>query len=248
MIKPFFCLAAIWNHKQEWTENLVQLFLNQDYPSKRLILLDDRPQGLISSDFESLSDVVLYRTTVKFPCLPCKYDEGVTQAGGYGLGDEDKVFVCVMDDDDLYLPHFLSDHARVLENYAWSYPNVVFSTYGRKLNIEQSGGRFWASSAYRLSSLEAIGGYGDSKNMAYDQGFLDRMRRKFGEPGRPARPGYVYNWDMTNDVHVSAEGGETESAWYDNSRPSIPKYPFVPKLNETTKWALEQTKNHPLCK
>lgn len=158
-----------------------------------------------------------------------------------------EIYLSVLDDDDLYLPHYLSDHAAVLEEHPWSYPTEIFSSYGGRFNVEPTGGRFWTSSAYRLSSLEAIGGYGDSKNMAYDQAFLDRMEKKFGKAGTPRRPNFVYNWDVTFDSHVSAEGGKTESAWYDNCQPSVPTGPLVPKYNDITIELLKKAKEHPLC-
>jgi hypothetical protein len=249
-LTPFVCVCAIWNHRQEWTENLIQLFLDQDYEGhKSLFLLDDRP-----GRFESQTLVSELGTFVgvesfdeRFPCLPCKYDKILYWATIAGIRMRKDPYVAVLDDDDLYLPHYLSDHAAVLEEHPWSYPAEIFSSYGGRFNVEPTGGRFWTSSAYRLSSLEAIGGYGDSKNMAYDQGFLDRMERKFGKAGTPKRPNFVYNWDVTFDSHVSAEGGKTESAWYDNCQPSVPTGPLVPKYNDITIELLKKAKEHPLC-
>jgi hypothetical protein len=229
------------------------LFLDQDYAGpKLLLLLDDRPGGftdgvVFNSDANfTLNLVKLDSFEARFPCLPCKYDHAISYANDakdlYG-----ECNVCVLDDDDLYLPHYLSDHAAVLEEHPWSYPTEIFSSYGGRFNVEPTGGRFWTSSAYRLSSLEAIGGYGDSKNMAYDQGFLDRMEKKFGKAGTPKRPNFVYNWDVTFDSHVSAEGGKTESAWYDNCQPSVPTGPLVSKYNDITIELLKKAKEHPLC-
>jgi hypothetical protein len=250
-LKPFICVCAIWNHRQEWTENLIQLFLDQDYKGfKALFLIDDRPVGFEESTL--INDDDTYITVVKegtrFPCLPCKYDAGMRIAeDGKLLFNYDDVYMAVLDDDDLYLPHYLSDHADVLAHHPWSYPEQVFSSYAGRFNVEQSGGRFWTSSAYHLSSLEAIGGYGDSKNMAYDQAFLDRMQKQFGKAGSPKRPNFVYNWDVTLDSHVSAEGGAGESDWYDNCKPSVPTGPLVPRYNEVTVDLLKKAKEHPLC-
>ncbi len=252
LLTPFVCVCAIWNHRQEWTENLIQLFLDQDYAGpKMLFLLDDRPVKAELADIENRFTnhyVYTIHYDERFPCLPCKYNRATLLCNmAKELTEVADLYLCVLDDDDLYLPHYLSDHAAVLEEHPWSYPTEIFSSYGGRFNVEPTGGRFWTSSAYRLSSLEAIGGYGDSKNMAYDQAFLDRMEKKFGKAGTPRRPNFVYNWDVTFDSHVSAEGGATESAWYDNCEPSVPTGPLVPKYNDITIELLKKAKEHPLC-
>lgn len=233
--KPaFLVLCAIWNHQQHWTENLIQLFLDQDYEGNSfLVLIDDRP---VKTDFTLISEtsngygkgVGTLHMPERAACLPCKYDFGIESSIGYD-------YVCVWDDDDIYLPHCLSDHAEVLATHQFSYPTHVFSSYGGTFNTEQSAGRFWTSTAYRAEALKGIGGYGDSKNMAYDQGFIDRMKRTHGEPGSPKRPGFVYNWDITQDNHTSANSGAGESGWYDNTPPTTPVGALEPKYNAITR-------------
>lgn len=234
--KPtFVVLCAIWNHQQHWTENLIQLFLDQDYDGpSRLLLIDDRP---IKTSYRSTmyvdGKIQKLIGTLHMPsraaCLPCKYDFGVEHAV---YPDN---YLCVWDDDDIYLPHCLSDHAEVLATHQFSYPTHVFSSYGGRFNTEASAGRFWTSSAYRASALADIGGFGTSKNMAYDQGFIDRMKKKHGEPGSPKRPGFLYNWDVTQDHHTSAVSGSGESDWYDMTPPSTPIGSIEPKYNAVTK-------------
>ena len=229
----FLVLCAIWNHQQHWTENLIQLFLDQDYTGNHaLVLIDDRPvktkytNSMVLDGYSKL--VVTLHMPERAACLPCKYDFGIEHSLDFGD------YVCVWDDDDIYLPHCLSDHAEVLATHQFSYPTHVFSSYGGNFNTEQSAGRFWTSTAYRASALKDIGGYGDSKNMAYDQGFIDRMKRAHGEPGSPRRPGFVYNWDVTQDNHTSANSGAGESGWYDNTPPTTPVGALEPKYNAIT--------------
>jgi hypothetical protein len=233
----FICLCAIWNHRQEWTENLLQCFLDQDYEGRaELYLIDDRP-GYASQQVKSLQGSTLDRgmyhvkVTERFPFLMAKYDFGITEADVPVWSD---AHVCVMDDDDIYLPHFLSDHAKVLETEPWSYPSEVYSSYGGKFQKESAGGRFWASSAYRLESLNAIGGYGNCILPIFDQQFLQRMRDKFGSvPKGPDRPGYVYNWGMTMDDHTSGYMTSQDDSWYKQTPPTtIPDGPLVPRYND----------------
>jgi len=244
MSKPLFiCLCAVWNHRQEWTENLIQSFIDQDYDGEaELYLLDDRPGAVPGSQYVkgpgTGRDVHHYNYKERFPFLMAKYDQGIVEANLEGLLDP--IYVCVMDDDDIYLPHFLSDHAAVLHNHSWSYPSKVYSSYGGRFQVEDSGGRFWASSAYRLMSLQEIGGYGDCVLPFFDQQFLARMRAKYGEtvPG-PERPGYVYNWDMTLDDHTSGYMGSQDDSWYKNTPHTAQQGPLVPKYCDKAQRVLE---------
>jgi hypothetical protein len=175
-----------------------------------------------------------------------KYDKIRFWATVASVKMEKDPFVCVLDDDDVYLPHFLSDHAAVLEEHPWSYPNHVFSSYGGQMRAEETGGRFWASSAYRLSALEAIGGYGTQTAPHFDQEFIARLHKQHGDPGRVKRPGYVYNWEATNDNHVSYHMVNPTS-WYEECKPSVPTGSLVPKHNDITVELLKKAKEHPLC-
>lgn len=247
MTKPLFiCLCAIWNHRQEWTENLMQSFLDQDYDGPaELLLIDDRPEQtsldrkrchVAGTNYRDISYVI---SPVRFPYLMAKYDHAVKYAA-LQYEEADQIYVCVMDDDDIYLPHFLSDHAAILADHPWSYPSRVYSSYGGQFRTEDSGGRFWASSAYRLSALNAIGGYGDCVLPFFDQQFLARMRAQYGDTVHgPERPGYVYNWDLTLDDHTSGYMGASDDSWYKNTPPSVPTGPLVPKYCDKAQHVLE---------
>ncbi len=128
-----------------------------------------------------------------------KYDLGFNSVGLH------YDYVCVMDDDDGYLPDHLSQHAAILKDHPWSYPKEVFSSWGGRMQIEQSGGRFWASSAYRTDALEEIGGYlnQDTLRADFDTHFLQRLQDRFGGPKQQKYPSYIYNWEATGDNHSS---------------------------------------------
>lgn len=233
--KPLFiCITALWNHKTHWTENLIQSFLDQDYDGPaELYLIDDRPVGTELSNFEMPEGryVGYYHQAERFPFLMAKYDFAIKHA--YVKHENpDQVYVCVMDDDDGFLPHFLSDHAAVLAEHPWSYPSHVYSTYGGQFRTEESGGRFWSSSAYRLSALNAIGGYGDCVLPHFDQNFLARLRTHYGvSVVGPTRPGYIYHWDLTADSHTSGYMGSQDNSWYEQTPFSYPEGPLVPRYN-----------------
>lgn len=243
MTKPLFvCLAAIYNHRQEWTENLVQLFLNQDYGGPAvLVLLDDREQGLLSGrdTYGPTRSIDVWRLA-RTPTLMDKY------AFGHMIWSDDvvlaqKPYFCVLDDDDIYLPGFLSSHAKVLETHAWSYPEKIWSTYGHDLKQEASSGRFWASSAYTQEALVKAGGYGNSGSAGFDQLFLKRMREANGAPGVPESVEYVYNWELTFDSHTSGHMKSFEdTTWYTETKESPATGPLSPKLNAETVEVLQK--------
>jgi hypothetical protein len=160
-----------------------------------------------------------------------KYTEGIEQADIPSWANAN---VCVLDDDDIYLKHFLSDHAKVLEKHPWSYPSHVFSAYGGTFQREESAGRFWASSAYRLEALHVIGGYGHNTMPWFDQDFLSRLRKHYGdEVHGPDRPGYIYNWSESQDNHTSFYMGEHSDSWYKSTPASeIPTLPLTARHNE----------------
>jgi hypothetical protein len=151
-------------------------------------------------------------------------------------------YVCVMDDDDTYTKWHLQQHAEVLRDHMWSYPDNVFSTYHGNLIVERSGGRFWASSAYRMEALEGIGWYtnDDCLRPDFDQRFLHRLRMKYGPSGSGQTPSYVYNWGVTQDNHSS--GHIDAGVWQYGQIPECPASgPLVPKWNTTTEKILEMT-------
>lgn len=240
MSRPsFLCLCAVWNHRHEWTENLIQLFKDQDYDGHAdLVLIDDRPHdecwtGWLDYIDQTKRGIYHHRTTIRYPSLPAKYNK-MLEVFAKSIKKGDYKYICVMDDDDIYLPHFLSDHADVLAHHPWSYPEHVFSWYAGTFQKEESGGRFWTSTAYTIDALNAVGNYGEDVEMIYDQRFLHRMLETHGKPGSPRRPGYVYNWG-SGDNHVSGDPGQGLSGWYDNCKPSEFEGFFLPEYNELTR-------------
>lgn len=238
MTKPLFiCLGALYNHQNHWAENMMQCFMDQDYEGDaELYLLDDRP-GYTKYAYKTLvkqtnRTIVHITYPDRFAGLMLKYDQGIKEAAVDGLVCNP--YVSVWDDDDGYLPHFLSGHAEVLAEHPWSYPENVYSTYGGKFQIECACGRFWASSAYRMDALEAIGGFGTCTEQFFDQQFLARLRAHFGDTVHgTTSPSYVYNWELSGDAHTSYYMDGNGDSWYRNTQPTpIPTGPLVPRYND----------------
>lgn len=244
----FLCLCAIYNHSQHWTENLVQCFLDQTHRDATLLLIDDRPYDLslqmhgFPAYLRDAGVEYLYLPE-RQPTLMQKYDAGVRHYDNMfrGLVTSSSHWdaICVLDDDDVYLPNFLKHHAEVLKSGArWSYPEKVFSTFGQALRTEDAGGRFWASAAYSRSLFTEVGGFGDSARADFDQNMLSSARA-LAEPGRQTIPQYVYNWEVTQDSHVSGlMTGQADTSWYKGCSVAGAKPGFTPGYNESTLWTL----------
>jgi glycosyltransferase involved in cell wall biosynthesis len=199
----FLCLTAVYNHRQEWLESLIQAFYDQDYDGPAtLVVVDDRSSPLAKDILDVKGRAVFFEPMkARASSLMEKYAFGLSQVRGV----EWYKYVCVMDDDDGYLPDHLSQHAAILKDHPWSYPKDVFSSWGGRMQIEPSGGRFWASSAYRTDALEEIGGYlnQDTLRADFDTHFLQRLQDRFGGPRQQKYPTYIYNWEATGDNHSS---------------------------------------------
>ena len=244
----FLCLCAIYNHSQHWTENLVQCFLDQTHRNATLLLIDDRPYDLslqmhgFPAYLRDAGVEYLYLPE-RQPTLMQKYDAGVQHYDNMfrGLVTSSSHWdaICVLDDDDVYLPNFLKRHAEVLGSGArWSYPEKVFSTFGQALRTEETTGGFWASAAYSRSIFEEVGGFGNSARADFDKDMLVRCKA-ICEPGRPSNTQYVYNWDVTQDSHVSGlMQGQADTTWYKACSVSRAKPGFMPAYNESTLWTL----------
>jgi glycosyltransferase involved in cell wall biosynthesis len=245
----FLCLAAIYNHGQQWIETLVQSMIDQDYAGRiHVVVIDDRINGFPAQAFEQLSPrgarryIYVDRMKSRAGNLLSKYQHGLEFAEDQGLAFD---AVCVIDDDDIYLSDHISQHAKVLQTHAWSYPEKVFSTYMHQFRVEGSGGRFWASSAYRRAALARVGDYAEPDRSeldpAFDQYFLYRMQTQQGEGGHQESPTYVYMWDMTQDNHSS--GHIEEGIWKYREIPESPASgPLVPRYNDTAKQVFEMAR------
>lgn len=236
----FLCICAIYNHAQHWTENLVQCFLDQTYRNATLVLIDDRPYEMSLAPLGGIPSYLLKQNVhylhepTRFPTLMAKYDAVAEEYWDWDA-------VCVMDDDDVYLPKFLENHVKAMESdpTSWCYPDSVYTTFGSAVRREESGGRFWASAAYGKELYKTVGGFGSSPRADFDRDMLVRAEGVV-HPRRSA-PQYIYNWDITQDNHVSGTmAGVADTEWYGKSGISRAKAGFTPGYNDSTLWTLSE--------
>jgi len=212
------CLMPTYG-RRHLVENAVACFLAQDHPAenRRLLILDDlgdlRGEGLGWRIWSAN----------RYPTLTAKYR---TMAAILAERWPAWEAIALMDDDDVYGPHWLSSHAEALAGRGWSYPARVWSLYGTapgdRPALEDSGGRFWASAAIRRDLFQTSGGFQEIARMTFDQEHLARWRSFGGEPGRPdatCTPQYVYGWGRSN--HVSSRMGRPD--WYERHLPMDPR-------------------------
>jgi glycosyltransferase involved in cell wall biosynthesis len=94
---------------------LIHCFLQQDYPKRELIILDDAGQY----DNQQGDRWRLISVNSRFPTLGEKRNAAVA------LVADDVEALAVWDDDDLYLPWALRACAEALRVAPWSRPSIV---------------------------------------------------------------------------------------------------------------------------
>lgn len=236
----FLCLCPVYNHRQPVTEAAVQCFLDQTHTDATLLIMDDRPQTLPPGSYYG-GRVLVATMNPKFPNMPEKYNYMVN------IAEENSVefdAVAIWDDDDLFLPKHLEWHNKVLEaGHKWSYPTKVLSTYGSAIREEETGNRFWSSIAFTKQALREMDGFGDTKEVSFDQQVLQRLRN-LEEPGVPEYSGYVYMWHLTFSDHASGHSqGHTCTLWYDRCAVTIPTGPLTAGYTDEAVWVFSEVKN-----
>jgi len=241
----FLCLCPVYNHRQELTENAVMQFLHQTYGDKHLVIMDDRPAA---NRLEPMHDwkqgISVFTSDTRFSTMGAKYNAMVKEATDAGIEWD---AIAIWDDDDLYFPKHLLHHANVMliGGSKWNHPSWVFSTYGQALRTEETGGRFWASSALTRQLYNDMGGFDECRQVSFDQQALGRMRKFGGDPG-DAGNHYVYMWELTQGDHASghSEGYACEK-WYERVPVSRSTGPLVPRYTQEALWVLEEGKKQP---
>jgi len=179
---------------------LIHCFLEQDYPDRELIILDDAGQY----DNQQGDHWRLISIDRRFPTL------GEKRNAAAALAADDVEALAVWDDDDLYLPWALRASAAALTDAAWSRPSLVlYQQKDGSLRRHQTGGLYHGGWAYRRAAFAHLGGYPPQCN-GEDRGLARRLQRAgiaAADPcARGFAPFYVYCWDR--GWHLSSMGSE----------------------------------------
>ena len=220
----------VWNHRTDTIQNAVQCFLDRTYPEADLLIIDDRPRDSQFTRNEAPGDRVLYwRAAGRFDSLPAKYNAALWQYENFYKRDYDAI--SIWDDDDGFLPKHLeyaADGYASDQNIKWTYPSIVYTTFGGSAKTEPSGGRFWSSITFRKECLPD-GKFPITKACGHDQMFLWHLQKNFGQPFQSNTPTYVYRWGREAENHSSgvSTGIECER-WWGATPPSHSACPLVP--------------------
>ena len=191
--------------------NLLDCWEAQDYTAelRRLFILDDG--GTFAAQNEETWE--LHAASSRYPSLPAKYNALVAIANRW----EPDAYV-VMEDDDLYLPRYVSSHATVLADAEYSKPSVVLSDYPGRIVEERAAGRFHGSIGFRRSLCERIGGWPATRRADFDQQMLARLRdhaETTGDPCALALPQYLFRWHTGHWHGQHAMRGPDDEGWYE---------------------------------
>lgn len=217
----FLCLCPTYGKTPEVIANAIKCFLDQTYKEAHLLIYDDlgnyRNAELLNRDFDNIT---LVSSLQRCPGIVPKYERMLELAKAFGI---DYDALALWDDDDIYLPEHLANHAKTLcFPVDWSYPINVYSTYGNQLRAEESGGRFWASLAITRKSFQRVGGFVQSSLATFDQQSLAKFNALLhrGIPDQEAGPTYVFRWQDTKTIHAQHFMGDAVN-WYNHVTPGF---------------------------
>ena len=181
---------------------MLKCFIEQDYPDRELIILDDAGQY----NSQEGNRWKLVSIDKRYPTL------GDKRNAAADLVSDDVEALAVWDDDDWYLPWALSASVATLKISQWSRPSVVLhETLKGELRQHRTGGLFHGGWAYHRDMFLKVGGY-PSKNNGEDQALARRFKRKGLVQSDPIRldfdPFYIYKWGGRGDYHLSGMGAD----------------------------------------
>lgn len=221
MTVPYISCICPAYKRPEFTANLVACYLAQDYPKDRceLIIIDDggnfysqkRNHEGEEKEWQIISEKKRYAT------LPDKFNAIIKFAFRIRHGDlfveNDDHVLCIMEDDDVYLPHHLKSIANVHQRGALQFFTLpqVFSTYNQpkgSIQLEGASGRFHAHWAFTKLLYQKVGGYPKTDKLIFDQQMGTKLRDEAAETSYKLEnlpPSYIYRWGNPY-YHGSAQG------------------------------------------
>ena len=235
----FLCLCPIYNHPKRLIENAMACFINQTHKNATLLLGDDGPgYSEFRKAYHSCSsyhqDIHLTRFSKRLGSIGEKCQEMYRTAVDLGIQFD---AIALWDDDDIYLSNHLSSLSESLDNspgIKWAKSQVVGSTYGGTLHLEQAAGRFWASIGMKREAFEKIGGFVQTRSADFDQQMLAKLKAMAGEPA-DSRVTYIYRWEDTRANHCSgAMKDPKDETWWDKVPVVKADGSLVPRFDDLT--------------
>jgi hypothetical protein len=238
----FLCICPTYGRPPNLLADALACFLAQTHVDAYLMIYDD-----LGNHKPEVNDRwAMVTSRERSPNLIRKYNIMLGLAESMKLGGTGKFDALAnWEDDDLYLPTHLEQHAKILENCEFSYPSEVWTTYSTEPAIIPSAGTYWASVAIRFSSFLDGGGFIATPRADFDQLNMRRWESmlKVGDPSRADGPTYVFRWADTGVPHgQSTMRSPDDTTWYARFKPAYtaPVPMLQPALSSNAVRTLEQ--------
>lgn len=195
---PLVSCLCLTYARPEYLREAIWCFLQQDWPNKELIVLNDHPEPLELD--QVYPGVRIVNVPDRFPNLGAKRNYSVQLAKGD--------FLCLWDDDDLFLPWRLSTSVEQLlarpDAWAFKPAGAWVSCHNRDYGIGHN--IFHNQIAMPRETVGRVGGYSEM-NSGEDIAFESHIPhdRWLHYPARPHELVYVYRWG-NNVFHISGMG------------------------------------------
>ena len=214
----FLCICPTYGRPPHLICDALTCFLDQTHTNAYLMIYDD-----LGNHTPQVNERwAMVTSTQRSPNLIRKYNIMLDLAESMKLGGTGGFDALAnWEDDDLYLPTHLEQHARVLSHCEYSYPSQTWSTFSRQAEIIPTAGVYWASMAIRFNSFRKGGGYIATPRADFDQLNMRRWRStlKHGDPSHPHGPTYVFQAHTGVPHGQSFMLGEDDTTWYQRFTP-----------------------------
>ena len=162
---PLISAKCITYGRVDTLEESLNSFLQQDYPNKEMIIVNDYPEQSLKFEHPQVKIFNLYHT---FTSIGEKENFATTLCNGE--------IICQWDDDDVALPNHMSNVAKYLtpEINIIHWKTGVFCENGE--DIQKVGWIGNSGIAFRKSAWKEIGGH-PIENAGYDMTFVQSIHK-----------------------------------------------------------------------
>ncbi|MDA1056182.1 MAG: glycosyltransferase family A protein [Planctomycetota bacterium] len=160
--------------RPRYVHEAVKMFLDQDYPAKELVILNDCAGQVFHCE---LPNVRVFNTSQRCSSLGEKRNECIKKSRGE--------FLAIWDDDDVYLPWRLSFSLAELQRWDTDFyrPDGFLAYWGEDFLHDNQTVPGWLSHPtvlLRKSLWEGVGGYA-AQDTGEDAEFFARIHRHLGQ-------------------------------------------------------------------
>jgi len=221
-------ITNTWGEHINLAEEAVASFLRQDYPHKKLMIVNTHQDPVILEGY--YPEIEIYNIPDVFVSLCDKFLWGIDKVkeGLWGLFDDDDIALpwFISERVEAYLAHKTNGRGPVMVSHSNSY-------YSEKNVIKSLVGNGWTNRLYEpIAVNEILRKYPDIKTkFEFDQQIVSCFPVNIDVVGRPA---YIYRWD-SGSYHYSGSGAEGRAESWERGRAIAAEKrrttPWQPKWN-----------------